>query len=165
MYVCTYARTSPTVTGSSPPHLVEHVFQQQSSQRRLLRCRDDGVRTWAQVAAVAGLLQMEDFQTQPDVGHYNAGIRACEKGGEWQIALSLLSLMPAATVAPNLFSFNGCIRACEKCDQWQMALWHCACCHRCRQLGLSQRVADDTALAVADAGAGSDQFQCRHQCL
>ena len=141
MYVCTYARTSPTVTGSSPPHLVEHVFQQQIKAPNV-DCFDAAMMAcghglkWQQ--SLARLLQMEDFQTQPDVGHYNAGIRACEKGGEWQIALSLLSLMPAATVAPNLFSFNGCIRACEKCDQWQMALWHCACCHRCRQLGLSQ---------------------------
>ncbi|CAE8621630.1 unnamed protein product [Polarella glacialis] len=47
---------------------------------------------------------------------------ACEKGGRWQLALNLLSLMPEATVVPNEISFNAAVSACEKGDQWQQAL-------------------------------------------
>ena len=45
---------------------------------------------------------------------YSAGISAFEKGGEWERALSLLSLMPRVHVSPNQISYNACIGACEK---------------------------------------------------
>ena len=35
---------------------------------------------------------------------YNAGISACEKGGQWQLALGLLREIPAMKVNPNVIS-------------------------------------------------------------
>ncbi|OLP80032.1 Pentatricopeptide repeat-containing protein, chloroplastic [Symbiodinium microadriaticum] len=57
----------------------------------------------------------------PDQISVSAGISACEKGGEWQMALLLLSQMPLAGVVPNEFSFNAGISACEKGGEWKMA--------------------------------------------
>ncbi|CAE7286311.1 unnamed protein product [Symbiodinium pilosum] len=54
---------------------------------------------------------------------FNAGISACEKGGEWQMALCLLSQMPAARVIADEISFSAGISACEKGGEWQMALF------------------------------------------
>ena len=48
--------------------------------------------------------------------------KACEKGGEWQMALYLLGEMPAAKVAPDVGSMSSSISACEKGGQWQLAL-------------------------------------------
>ncbi|CAE8591706.1 unnamed protein product [Polarella glacialis] len=53
---------------------------------------------------------------------YNAAISACEKGGQWQLALTLLSLMPEAKVVPNEITYSAAISACEKSGQWQVAL-------------------------------------------
>jgi pentatricopeptide repeat protein len=58
----------------------------------------------------------------PDKITYNAAISACEKGGQWQQALNLLSLMPEAKVVPNEITYNAAISACEKGGQWQLAL-------------------------------------------
>ena len=53
---------------------------------------------------------------------YSAGISACEKGRQWQQALSLLIEMWEATLEPNVISYTAGISACEKGDQWQRAL-------------------------------------------
>jgi pentatricopeptide repeat domain-containing protein 1 len=69
---------------------------------------------------------------------YSATISACKKGGQWQLALHLLNLMPEARVVPNEITYNAAIRACEcgaerdhlqhrhqclrKGGQWQLAL-------------------------------------------
>ena len=44
---------------------------------------------------------------------YSAGISACEKGEQWQRALSLLSEMWEAKLEPDVISFDGC-SACQK---------------------------------------------------
>ncbi|CAK0852700.1 unnamed protein product [Prorocentrum cordatum] len=52
----------------------------------------------------------------------NAGISACEKGGQWQRGLALLSEMRGAKLEPSVISYNAGISACVKGDQWQRAL-------------------------------------------
>ena len=52
---------------------------------------------------------------------FNAVISACEKGGQWQRALSLLDDMHRAGVTLNAISFNAAILTCEKGGQWQRA--------------------------------------------
>ena len=61
---------------------------------------------------------METFQTQPEIISFSAGISACEKlkGGEWRMALLVMSQMHLASVVPNEISFTAGIRACEKGD-------------------------------------------------
>ena len=53
---------------------------------------------------------------------HNAAVSACEKGGQWKQALSLLKGMQDAGVARNVVSFSAAISACEKGGQWQQAL-------------------------------------------
>ena len=111
---------------------------------------------------------METFHTPPDVVSYSAGISACGKGGEWQMALLLLSQMPEAGVARDEISFNAGISACEKGGEWQMALYLLSQMPAAEVVpdqisfsaGISAckerwRVADGTVLAVADAGSRS----------
>ena len=58
----------------------------------------------------------------PDVISFSAGISACEKSGNWQQALQLLSDMQADGVQADVICINAGISACEKAGQWQMAL-------------------------------------------
>ena len=60
---------------------------------------------------------MQDAGVTRDVISYNAAISACEKGGQWQQALSLLSEMQDAGVTRNVISYNAAISACEKGGQ------------------------------------------------
>ncbi|CAE8614608.1 unnamed protein product [Polarella glacialis] len=65
---------------------------------------------------------MQASQVEVNVYHCSAAISACEKDGQWQMALNLLSLMPEAMVVPNVITYSAVISACEKGGQWQMAL-------------------------------------------
>ncbi|CAK0858992.1 unnamed protein product [Prorocentrum cordatum] len=53
---------------------------------------------------------------------YSAGISACEKGEQWQRALTLLREMCEAKVESNVISYGAGITACEKGRQWQHAV-------------------------------------------
>lgn len=46
---------------------------------------------------------------------YSAAISACEKGGQWELALTLLSLMPEA-IADNSFMYRTHWRVCPLCN-------------------------------------------------
>ncbi|CAE8663266.1 unnamed protein product [Polarella glacialis] len=59
---------------------------------------------------------------QANVLHCNAAISAYGKGGQWQLALSLLSSMPDISIVPSKISYNAAISACSKGGQWQLAL-------------------------------------------
>ena len=50
---------------------------------------------------------------QADVITFGACIACCAEDGHWQMAVQLLTEMPAARVAANAISFNSCISACE----------------------------------------------------
>ena len=65
---------------------------------------------------------MPNMKVTPNGISYNAAISACEKTGQWQLALSLLSSMPKMKVTPDGISYNAAISACEKGGQWQLAL-------------------------------------------
>ncbi|CAK0789332.1 unnamed protein product [Prorocentrum cordatum] len=66
---------------------------------------------------------MSEVKLDPDVISYNAGMSACEKGEQWQRALSLLSEMIEAKSEPDvIISYSAGISACEKGEQWQRAL-------------------------------------------
>ena len=45
---------------------------------------------------------------------FSAAISACEKGGQWERALSLLGKMRKAGITSNVISFSAAISACEK---------------------------------------------------
>ena len=44
------------------------------------------------------------------------------KGGQWQIALTLIGSMLQASLAADVITYNTAINACEKAGQWQLAL-------------------------------------------
>jgi pentatricopeptide repeat protein len=70
------------------------------------------------VQKVGKLFSPTVFRQSKDIGCYNATLRACRKGGQWQQALSLLGVMGKATVSPDVISFNASISACKVCGQW-----------------------------------------------
>jgi pentatricopeptide repeat domain-containing protein 1 len=58
----------------------------------------------------------------PDEINYSAKVSACKKGGQWQMALNLLSMMPEAEKVPDEITYSAAISACKKGGQWQLAL-------------------------------------------
>eukprot|EP00435_Cladocopium_sp_Y103_P018947 s3611_g4.t1 len=65
---------------------------------------------------------MPKAKISPNVICYSAVISACEKGGQWEQALSLFQAMPKAQISPNVISYSAAISACEKGGQWEQAL-------------------------------------------
>jgi pentatricopeptide repeat protein len=65
---------------------------------------------------------MPDMRVTPNQFSYNAAISACEKGGQWQLALSLLNTMADMRVIQDVISYSAVISACEKGGQWELAL-------------------------------------------
>jgi len=53
---------------------------------------------------------------------YNAAIRACEKGEQWQQALELFARMPGEGVRRYTITCSAAINACEKGGKWQQTL-------------------------------------------
>ncbi|CAJ1339016.1 unnamed protein product [Effrenium voratum] len=70
----------------------------------------------------AQLLQiMRQEMVETNNFHYSAAMSACEKSGDWQLALSLLAEMQEL-MDPNAVSVNVAISACEKGCRWQWAM-------------------------------------------
>ncbi|CAK0867102.1 unnamed protein product [Prorocentrum cordatum] len=65
---------------------------------------------------------MWEAKLELDVIICNAGMSACEKGGQWQRALALLSETWQAKLELDVVSCSAVISACEKGEQWQRAL-------------------------------------------
>ena len=59
---------------------------------------------------------------RPNIFSYSAAISACEKGGQWQQALTLFQDMLEGGIRHDIISYNATISACEKGGQWQRAL-------------------------------------------
>ena len=78
-------------------------------------------KLWKQALALL-FESMPTAKVQPNVISYNAAVSACEKGGQWQEAMTLFEAMPKAQIQPNVISYNAGISACEKGGQWQEAL-------------------------------------------
>ena len=58
----------------------------------------------------------------PNVISLSVAISACEKGQQWQRALSLLVLVQQTRVLPGVISYSALISACEKGQRGQQAL-------------------------------------------
>ena len=52
----------------------------------------------------------------------SAAISACEKGGQWQMALQLMEDMQVKGFPAHTITYSAAISACEKGGQWQGAL-------------------------------------------
>eukprot|EP00933_Yihiella_yeosuensis_P066328 TRINITY_DN7055_c0_g1_i7.p1 TRINITY_DN7055_c0_g1~~TRINITY_DN7055_c0_g1_i7.p1 ORF type:complete len:101 (-),score=11.12 TRINITY_DN7055_c0_g1_i7:137-439(-) len=83
----------------------------------------------------------------PDTSSHNAAISVCEKDGQWQSVLNLLSWMRQSKVVPNLISYSAAISACEKDGQLAVS---------------SKSVKLDASIK---GSAKSNFLQCSHQCL
>ena len=62
------------------------------------------------------------MKLEPDVITYGAGISACEKGGQWPEALSLLRQMGDVKLERDVITYSAGISACEKGGQWPEAV-------------------------------------------
>jgi pentatricopeptide repeat protein len=51
-------------------------------------------------------------------GLYTAALVACEKGGQWALALEVIREMHMKGISPSLFAYNAAIFACKKDAQW-----------------------------------------------
>lgn len=58
---------------------------------------------------------------EPTVVSYSAALSACEKGGQWELALELLELM-RSQMQPNVFAYSACISACGAGGEWQKSV-------------------------------------------
>ena len=56
----------------------------------------------------------------PNVISHNAAISACEKGGQWQHAMSLFEAIIEAD--RDVISYSATMNACQRGGQWQQAL-------------------------------------------
>ncbi|CAK0794259.1 unnamed protein product [Prorocentrum cordatum] len=66
---------------------------------------------------------MREATLEPDVTIiYSAGISACERGQQWQRALSLLSQMVETKLEPTVINYSVVTSACQQGQQWQLAL-------------------------------------------
>lgn len=54
---------------------------------------------------------------------YSSLISACEKAGQWQLALELFNEMHAEGCIPNTVTFNSLITACAQGDYLFPQLW------------------------------------------
>ncbi|CAJ1349354.1 unnamed protein product, partial [Effrenium voratum] len=68
------------------------------------------------------LLKEAMCSVPPDIVNFNAAISACEKGQQWEQALTLLDAAGGLRVQAETITFSGAISACEKCRQWERAL-------------------------------------------
>ncbi|CAE7242487.1 unnamed protein product [Symbiodinium sp. CCMP2592] len=59
---------------------------------------------------------------QPSAAIFTAAISACDRRGQWQEALAVLTSIPARSWQLNEISFNAAITACEKGQHWRAAL-------------------------------------------
>jgi pentatricopeptide repeat protein len=58
----------------------------------------------------------------PDLITMNSAISACEKGGQWQKALTLLESMPRLGLQPDVITMSAAILACERGGQREKTL-------------------------------------------
>ncbi|CAE8656586.1 unnamed protein product [Polarella glacialis] len=57
---------------------------------------------------------------------YSADISACEKDGQWQLALHSLGLMPSVRLVPDEITYSAAISACGKGSQWNEVSYNAA---------------------------------------
>ena len=63
-----------------------------------------------------------DARTRPDVVSYGCIMRACERAGQWALAITLFDEMLEAGLRPNARVFASAIGACERGQQWERAI-------------------------------------------
>ena len=57
-----------------------------------------------------------------DIITYNSAISACEKLGQWQIALGLMTSMSSSATVPNMVTLSSAISCTVQAGKWQEAL-------------------------------------------
>ncbi|CAK9030728.1 Pentatricopeptide repeat-containing protein, partial [Durusdinium trenchii] len=85
--------------------------------QRLINRADREDAEWMQAMKLFERMCVQ-LSTVPAV---NAVISACEKAGQWQVALLLLSQLVEED-RMDVTSYNAAISACEKGVQWRLAL-------------------------------------------
>ena len=82
------------------------------------------------MAAGLGSIGIDTADCHSAAFHFDsAAISACEKGQQWQQALSLLAVMHQTFALPEVTSYSAVISACEKGQRWQQALCLLALMH------------------------------------
>ncbi|CAE8699896.1 unnamed protein product, partial [Polarella glacialis] len=66
--------------------------------------------------------RMPGMRVVPEAISYNAAISACEKGGQWQLSLLLLTELQVAKLAPTEVSYSAALSSCGQAGAWEPAL-------------------------------------------
>ncbi|CAK0843473.1 unnamed protein product [Prorocentrum cordatum] len=105
---------------------------------------------------------MCDAKLEPDFISCNAGISACEKGGQWQRALALLSEMRQVNLEPTSATALGSARA-RRASSGSGRL---RCWARCGRLSWSPTTSATTLrpARVRDAASGGMRCRCSARC-
>ena len=61
--------------------------------------------------------EMWRSRLEPNVISYSSATSACEKGQQWEQALSLLPEMQSSRLEPDVISYSSAISACEVCGR------------------------------------------------
>ncbi|CAE8623607.1 unnamed protein product [Polarella glacialis] len=69
------------------------------------------------------ILQFPLPQARPDIVSYSAALSGCEKGKQWEKALSLLVEMREQGLPLETIAFSAAISACEGARRWDFAIW------------------------------------------
>jgi len=75
-----------------------------------------------------------EARLEPEVISFNAGITACEKGEQWQQALSLIGVMQEAELEPDIMSYNAGVSVCHEIGYFKGLLWLFELRSECRLL-------------------------------
>eukprot|EP00405_Crypthecodinium_cohnii_P051964 CAMPEP_0206594780 /NCGR_PEP_ID=MMETSP0325_2-20121206/42611_1 /ASSEMBLY_ACC=CAM_ASM_000347 /TAXON_ID=2866 /ORGANISM="Crypthecodinium cohnii, Strain Seligo" /LENGTH=548 /DNA_ID=CAMNT_0054105373 /DNA_START=113 /DNA_END=1759 /DNA_ORIENTATION=+ len=77
---------------------------------------------WQSLALLASMQNQTDGQwARPSVVHYSAAMSACEVGGHWKVALSLLASLGENALSPNVKCYGAAISSCEKAKRLDRA--------------------------------------------
>ncbi|CAE7700500.1 unnamed protein product [Symbiodinium sp. KB8] len=79
-----------------------------------------------QVECVATVITMLDVmqgsRIETNKFHYSVAIAACDKAGDWKLAVQLLARMERHFISPDVVCFNAAIGVCEKSAEWDGAI-------------------------------------------
>mmetsp|Transcript_167487 Transcript_167487/g.537857 ORF Transcript_167487/g.537857 Transcript_167487/m.537857 type:complete len:107 (+) Transcript_167487:1-321(+) len=89
----------------------------------------------------------------------SSAVSACEKGSQWDQALSLLAEMASAHVEMNTITYNAAVSACEKGGQWNQGL------RLLVQMVSARGMRACGGDGVCPIGVGRHHIQCRSQCI
>ncbi|CAE7504611.1 unnamed protein product [Symbiodinium sp. KB8] len=58
----------------------------------------------------------------PDIVSFNSTLGACDKGGQWRVAVALLEALETRSLEADKFTYSTIINTCGRSEEWIQAL-------------------------------------------